>query len=95
VPRNGHRTRADRVKAHLLTHEGRPHCIVCIAAATTLSLDAVRAASMSVRGFPGIAQADAACAICGKTRLVLTAVVRLRDEASVVRIPDAPRARAR
>jgi hypothetical protein len=65
-------TRVQRVSAHLAARPGIAHCVLCLASATGLTPDAVRAASMIVRGAPHVREADGACALCGKTRLVFT-----------------------
>ena len=65
-------TRVQRVSAFLAERPGMAHCVLCLASATGLTPDAVRAASMIVRGSPDVREADDACALCGKTRLVFT-----------------------
>jgi hypothetical protein len=70
VPRVVRQTRADLVGAYLVAHGETSHCVLCIAAATGLSREAVQAASMIVRGWSGMQETQDECAVCGVTRLV-------------------------
>jgi hypothetical protein len=72
---------ADRIRSYLFARAGAGYCFSCIATELKLSAAGVRGASMWVRGFTGIRDAQGACTACGSTRrLVLTATRPLRHE---------------
>jgi hypothetical protein len=63
-----------QIKAFLSAHAGAWYCTACIAAALDVTADGARAATLWVRGRPGISLGQGACTACGTTRrLVLTA----------------------
>ena len=69
-------TRAEQVRAYLVAHRGTAHCVACIASGTGLSREAVRAASMMVRGWTGMQETQDVCSVCGMTRLVFSSSAR-------------------
>ena len=66
------------MRTYLVAHRGTAHCVACIATGTGLSREAVRAASMMVRGWTGMQETQDECSVCGMTRLVFSSSARAR-----------------
>ena len=70
-------TRAELVKAYLVSRAGMAYCRGCLVAAIDAPPGVLRAACMRVRGSNGIRDGEGVCTSCGRRRLVLLATTHL------------------